>query len=156
MNDQREIRDLEKKVEENDTSAMYTLGRYHFSGLCGLKTNKAKGVRLFKLATTVDQIGNQGAESQLGYCLFYGQGIPRNTGLGLLHLGRATELNGGAAHACYILARIFRFGNGGQKPDIQRCEHYYKMIPSRSFQNCTDDQLALCKEFMKRDTAPKK
>lgn len=140
LKDEGELKELKERIERGDARAMYTLGNCYDSGVKGLPKDNVEAFKLYKRAS---DLGHGSAEGCLGMNYLFGHGTERNVAIGMMHLGRATVIDGGSAHACYVLGKalggVYR-SIPGLPSDSALATKFFRMASSCRTQNGSDAQ----------------
>lgn len=130
--EQSEFESLYRRMAKADADAYYEMGEALYYGRSGAKVDKERALRCY--LTAVDK-GCQRAEYSVGYCYYYGEGVPKKETKGKEWLRRAAEHGSSSAKA--LLEKIIAREEcaqieAGRASDIERHVETQGMDPNAS------------------------
>ena len=131
------------RAEAGDSDAMVDISMWYRDGDHGLEKS---AVERYKWAKRAADLDNAEAINDVGFCLYYGQGIEANRALANVLCAQAATM--GVDHACYLLALRYVKGNEtGLPKDLERAQYWAKKALDKGHvmtELMKEDQIASC------------
>ena len=114
------LKSMQKKIDEGDTNAMYSLGACYALG-DGVPEDKKKALYYYDLAA---ERGNRSAQYAAAACYSYGKGteIDKNKAF-KLYLSAAEQ---GHPKAQFAVGHFYEYGQGGAEKNHEKAKEWYR------------------------------
>ena len=145
IDEEGRVKIMQKKADEGDTEAMYSLGKWLEDGENGLEEDEDAAYQWFKKAADGGHVDGM---AWAGYFQVYGHGsVDRNIGGGLVLLVLAAER--GSKFAQHLLGEFYHKGMHGIAKDAKNAKYWLEKVLKNTGTEIHRDYVEECRDWLR-------